>query len=83
MREAKYHVEVKTAEKAFKVDKKVREILKGAVSGKMMSRMKKEYVECPVAGRQIPFLECFACISFIRRVRGVVHCAGEGFGLRE
>ncbi len=83
MRQARYHVEVKSADKALRVDKRVKEILKGAVSGKMMSRMKKEYVECPVAGKQVPFLECFACISFIRRIKGVVHCAGEEFRLKE
>lgn len=83
MREMKYEVKIEAAEKAFRVDKRVREVLKGAVSGRMMSRMKKEYVECPLAGKRVPFLECFACVSFIRRVKGVVHCAGEEFKLRE
>jgi len=83
MRETRYEVKVETAEKAFRVDNRVREVLKGAVSGKMMSRMRREYVECPVAGKRVPFLECFACVSFIRRVKGVIHCAGEEFKLRE
>ncbi len=43
----------------------------------MLSRMKKEYVECPIAKDRVPFLICFVCPSFIRRVKGVVHCKGE------
>lgn len=83
MTEPKYSVKVEVAEKAFRVDKRVKGVLKGAVSAKMMRRMSREYVECPVAGKRVPFLECFACASFIRRVKGVVHCAGKEFRLRE
>ncbi len=83
MREPRFYVEIKTAEKAFRVSRKVKDALKGAVSGKMMRRMSREYVECPVAGKIVPFLECFACVSFIRRVKGVVHCSGEGYRVKE
>lgn len=83
MRETKFHVEIKTAEKAFRVSRKVKDALKGAVSGKMMRRMSREYVECPVAGKIVPFLECFACVSFIRRVKGIVHCTGEEYRVKE
>ncbi|MEM1936978.1 MAG: hypothetical protein QXX49_04730 [Candidatus Caldarchaeum sp.] len=74
--ETRFYVEVKTAEKALKAEADVLETVKGVVKGKMLARMKKEYVDCPVAGVQVPFLGCFVCVSHIRRVRGVVHCAG-------
>jgi hypothetical protein len=45
----------------------------------MISRMKREYVECPVAGKEVAFLLCYNCVSFIRRVSGVVHCEGVEF----
>ncbi|MDW8084320.1 MAG: hypothetical protein RMI49_03880 [Candidatus Caldarchaeum sp.] len=74
--EPKHFVEVKLAEKAFKVEKDVLEAVKNVVKGKMLARMRKEYVDCPVAGEPVAFLSCYACVSHIRRVRGVVHCAG-------
>lgn len=78
---AKYEVEVKMAEKAFRTPKEVTSEIKGVISRKMLSRMKKEYVDCPVEGKQVPFLICFVCPSFLRRVKGVVHCmGGEGRG---
>jgi len=73
----KYHVKVEEAEKALRVEKEVVESLKGAVGRKMLSRMRREYVICPLTGERTPFLKCFTCKSFIRRIRGVVHCAGE------
>jgi hypothetical protein len=72
----KYFVKVSQKEKAFNVPKEVTASLKGVVSGKMMSRMKHESVQCPVIKEEVPFLECFACESFIRRIKGEVHCAG-------
>lgn len=80
--ETKYLVKVERTEKSLKPSKQSLELLKGAISKKMVSSMKREQVNCPVAGRYVPFLDCFACISFIRRVKGEVHCAGIGFGLR-
>ena len=81
-REAKYVVKVHEAEKALRVEKGVVSALKGAVGRKMLSKMRKEYVECPVTGEKVPFLRCFACASFIRRVRGMVYCSGEEFKLK-
>ncbi|MDJ0270373.1 MAG: hypothetical protein NXY59_07505 [Aigarchaeota archaeon] len=70
-------MEIKQASKAMKANPEAAAaVLKGAVSSKMLSRMKKEYVTCPVVNADVPFLDCFACVSFIRRVKGVVHCAG-------
>jgi hypothetical protein len=74
--DAKYLVEVKVGEKALKAEPEALEAVKQVVRGTMLARMKKEYVECPLAGTQVAFLTCFVCVSHIRRVRGVVHCAG-------
>ncbi|MDJ0273889.1 MAG: hypothetical protein QXO17_05880 [Nitrososphaerota archaeon] len=82
MRQAKYLVEVRAAKRAFRVDKELEEALKGTLSSKMISRMKREYVECPVAGKEVAFLLCYSCVSFIRRVSGVVHCEGVEFRIK-
>ncbi|GBC69468.1 hypothetical protein HRbin01_01167 [archaeon HR01] len=74
--ETRYFVEVKEAEKPLKYDAAVAETIKGVVKGKMLARMKREYVECPLASEKVAFLTCFVCVSHIRRVRGIVHCAG-------
>ncbi len=79
MRQAKYAVEVKAARRALRVDRETEEALKRSLSSKMISRMKREYVECPVAGKEVAFLLCYSCVSFIRRVSGVVHCEGGEF----
>jgi hypothetical protein len=73
----RYKVEVKKAEKVFKVPKAVLEELRGISAPKLLNSMKKEYVSCPVFAKDLPFLICFACPNFIRRVTGVVDCAGE------
>jgi hypothetical protein len=74
--DAKFKVKVYDSPKPKRVPKVVSEELKGAASPKAVSRMKKESVDCPVVGREIGFLICFACPSFLRRVSGVVDCAG-------
>tara|TARA_B100000949_G_C14107681_1_gene376951 strand:+ start:151 stop:417 length:267 start_codon:yes stop_codon:yes gene_type:complete len=75
-KETKFTVKIYGIEKPRKVPKSVKQMLKGVASGKMMSRMKKEEIHCPVLEKERCFLECFACESFIRRVSGEVHCAG-------
>ena len=77
MPQAKFLVRVYSLEKRSKVPKEVLEELKGAVSGKMMARMKKEAIFCPVLNRERPFLECFVCPNFMSRIKGEVHCLGE------
>ena len=72
----KYEVQVKSLNKAIKVPKELTQKLKGILSSKMISRMKKEGINCPVLGKQISFLQCYNCPNFIRRIRGVVHCKG-------
>ena len=74
--DAKFMVKVFTPEKPKKVPKAVSEQLKGGASPKMISKMKKESVDCPVVKREVAFLVCFACPSFVNRVSGEVGCAG-------
>lgn len=47
------------------------------VSAKMLRRMRREYVDCPVMGRDVQFLTCFVCPNFQSRVRGKVLCIGN------
>ncbi len=75
-REIKFKVDIFKKEKPARVSKEVTSSLKGAASPKMIGRMKKEAINCPVLEIERPFLECFACQSFLRRVSGVVDCAG-------
>ena len=74
--DTKFKVNIYPSPKPKKVPKVVSDELKGAASAKAMSRMKKESVNCPVASKEVAFLVCFACPSFLRRVSGVVDCAG-------
>ncbi|MBI3859147.1 MAG: hypothetical protein HY296_02745 [Thaumarchaeota archaeon] len=74
--ETKFKVKVYPAVKPKRVPRVVSEVLKGGASPKAISRMKKESVDCPVVEKEVAFLVCFACPSFLRRVSGVVDCAG-------
>jgi len=78
-----YYVEVKKGSKAFRVDARIVENLKKSLSSKMIATMKKEYVDCPVQKQEVVFLLCYNCVSHIRRVKGVVHCEGKEFKLKE
>ena len=74
--DTKFKVQIYDSAKPKKVPKAVSGELKGAASAKAISRMKKESVNCPVVQKEVAFLVCFACPSFLRRVSGVVDCAG-------
>ena len=74
--DTKYKVNIYPSPKPKKVPKAVSGELKGAASGKSIARMKKESVDCPVVKKEVAFLVCFACPSFLRRVSGTVDCAG-------
>jgi hypothetical protein len=74
--ETKFVVKIYASPNPHKVPKVVSAELKGGASPKLISRMKKEAVDCPVVKGEVNFLVCFACPSFIRRVMGEVHCAG-------
>ena len=74
--ETQFKVNVFQSAKPKRVPKVVSEELKGGASPKAISRMKKESVDCPVVKKEVAFLVCFACPSFLRRVTGVVDCAG-------
>ena len=72
----KYLVDIFTPPKAIPSSKESLEAIKGAVKGKMLAKMKKEAVDCPVKLRKVSFVECFTCPNFNRRVRGKVGCKG-------
>ena len=70
-------VELKHSETRIKVPKEKVEALKGVVGGKTLSRMKKEYVECPLDMTTKSFVECFTCGDFVRRIKGKVYCTKQ------
>jgi hypothetical protein len=72
----KYSVDVFMPPKAIPTPKDSLEAIKGAVKGKMLAKMKKEAVDCPVKLKKVSFVECFTCPNFNRRVRGRVGCKG-------
>ena len=72
----KYTVDVVEVPKSIPASKESLELIKGAVKGKALAKMKKEAVDCPVKGKRVSFVECFTCPNFNRRVRGKVGCAG-------
>ncbi len=74
--DAKFQVKVYPSPKPKRVPKAVSDELKGSASAKAIARMKKESVDCPVVKKEVAFLVCFACPSFLRRVSGMVDCAG-------
>ena len=61
------------------MDEKGKMKIKG-VSPKMLMRMKQEYVECPVLGQDIHFVQCFICPNFQSRIKGEVFCRGNPLG---
>jgi len=72
----KYLVDVFVPPKAIPSPKDTLESLKGSVKGKMLARMKKEAVDCPVKLKKVSFVECFTCPNFNARLRGKVRCRG-------
>ncbi|NWK00041.1 hypothetical protein HX802_05260 [Marine Group I thaumarchaeote] len=86
----KYEVEIKSVDKKQVLTKEVKEELKesgmmdekgklkiNGVSGKMLKRMKQEFVDCPVLKREVQFVPCFVCPNFLSRVTGKVLCKGD------
>ena len=67
-------IEIRTLERALPVPKECLQSMKGVMSGKKIAKMKKEALDCPVKGKPISFVECFACKYFFRRVKGKVTC---------
>jgi len=72
----KYLVDVFVPPKALPSPKESLEAIKGTVKGKMLARMKKEAVDCPVKSKKVSFVECFTCSNFNARLRGKVRCRG-------
>ena len=86
----KYEVEIKSVDKRQMLEKEVKEQLKesgmmdekgklkiNGVSGKMLKRMKQEFVDCPVLKKEVQFVPCFICPNFLSRVTGKVLCKGD------
>jgi hypothetical protein len=71
-----YLVDIFVPPKAIPSPKESLETIKGSVKGKMLAKMKKEAVDCPVKLKKVSFVECFTCPNFNRRVRGKVGCRG-------
>jgi hypothetical protein len=77
-RDYKFEVEVVKLDKALKINAELLKDLKQArLSRKMIAEMRREAVECPILGKQVPFLQCYNCRNFVRRVRGRVYCRGN------
>lgn len=74
--EARYIVQVVIPDESLPTPKQYVQVLKGVVGGKQLSKMKKEAVDCPVLGKRVSFVQCFACPNFLRRVKGEVGCRG-------
>ncbi|HEX4920854.1 MAG TPA: hypothetical protein VFV92_08950 [Candidatus Bathyarchaeia archaeon] len=72
----KFVVDIFNPEKPPMTPKQYVADLKGVASGKQIARMKKEAVACPVLGKTVSFVQCFACSNFLRRVKGKVDCKG-------
>ncbi len=73
----KYEVPIKQAKRALRVPKELKEKLKDLYGKKVISKFSKDYVECPVMGKEVSFLICLNCPNYVRRFKGVVHCKGE------
>ena len=86
----KYEVEIKSVDERQTLTKEVKEELKesgmmdekgklkiSGVSGKMLKRMKREFVDCPVLKKEVQFIPCFVCPNFLSRVTGKVLCKGD------
>jgi len=74
--QARYVVDIKAVPKPLPVPKETLGLLKGAAGGKLLAKMKKEAVDCPVMEKTVSFVICFACPNFLRRVTGKVDCRG-------
>ena len=75
--EPKYVVEVFAVEKPDRLPSEYTEQLKGVIGPRKIAALKKEAVMCPLTNSQVPFLVCFQCPSFMRRIKGAVHCSGK------
>ncbi|OYT31786.1 MAG: hypothetical protein B6U94_01805 [Thermofilum sp. ex4484_79] len=72
----KYELPIVNLEKSMRVSRALTQELKGVLSSKMIAKMKKEAVDCPVLNKRVSFLQCYNCSNFIRRVKGIVYCKG-------
>lgn len=69
-------LEVKPLRRAMRVSRRVLEEVK-EISPRILRKMRREAVDCPVKRKTVAFLECFTCPNFLRRFKGNVYCKGE------
>ena len=69
-------LKIRTLDKPFRLSKEELEQFKGVLSKSLISKMRREAVECPVKQEVVPFIKCFSCDRFVRRVKGEVYCKG-------
>ncbi|MEM1509470.1 MAG: hypothetical protein QXY49_07090 [Thermofilaceae archaeon] len=79
MLDHKYEIQVRETDKPIKISNELKGKLTG-ISPKLISKMKREIVECPVLGKPVSFIQCYFCPNFVRRVKGIVHCRGNPLG---
>ncbi len=73
----KFEIPVIKLERSMRVPRELTNQLKGILSRKMISNMKREAIDCPILNKRVSFLQCYFCPNFVRRVRGIVYCRGE------
>ena len=61
----KYKLEVRRVDKAIRTSKERTEALKGVMGAKMIARMKKEAVECPVLDKTVAFVDPASSSGYI------------------
>jgi len=74
--DAKHTLEIKVVPKAIPASKESLQSIKGVIGGKQLKRVRTEAVDCPVRNKTVSFIDCFACVNFLRRVKGKVDCKG-------
>ncbi|RLE63572.1 MAG: hypothetical protein DRJ49_01540 [Thermoprotei archaeon] len=75
--EAKYIVRVEREERGVRIPREVMRELRKYLKPSIIRRFRNDVVMCPVKRDRVPFLLCYNCRNFVRRVMGEVHCRGE------
>lgn len=73
----KYEVEVVKLERALRVRRELKKKIEDMLGKSTVRKFAKDAVDCPVLGKRVSFIFCYACPNFVRRYRGVVHCRGD------
>ena len=76
-RDWRYEVPVVKLSRAMRIPKEVLEQVSNIGSKRFVRQLRREAVDCPVLRKSVPFLQCYICKNFVRRIRGIVYCRGE------